>query len=440
MANIQEQFSLWPITYGRFTILITGLVAVITIDILMSDLSLAIGNLPWSMPLFLAIIVAYSLIQYGVFVFIRNRTKNIERKYGFIRILSLALTIVQYIMIAILVYLLLMILERNSYNSMIIMVAIGISYGTTAAIFALLSFRFAKWYSNNRTFIVLLYCVVTLVMAFRIAAILPFYETLLLNIPEERRLESAIPEYNPNPILHNIYGISSGTALMLLWISTSILLRHYHNKIGKIKYYLIMAVIAASAAYSMSDFVLTPALESYFGDVEYWTFTAFQGVLTGIALGVPFWSISHALGPTSDAVRNYMLICGFAFCIFITSGSAIIDHAPYPPFGLVAVICMQISAYMLFIALYSSAVSVSEDVSLRRNIKKKFLEQARFLDSIGSAEMEQELIKKAMAINLKESDQMYENSGIETSVNEDEMKKYLEDVLQEVKDLKSKDK
>lgn len=406
----------------------------------MSDLSLAIGNLASSIPIFIAIIIAYAIIQNLIFSFIRNKIKDIERKYSFIKRLSAAMSLLQYIIIALLAYLVFLILDRNYYDSLIIKVVIGISYASTSIIFALLSIRFAKWYLNNQNFIILLFFVVTLVIAFRIFAILPFYESLLLDIPEIRTLESAIPEYAPNILLNNIYGISSGVTSLLLWISTSILLRHYYDKLGKKKYYTVMIVIAASAIYSMSDFVLTPALESYFGDIWYWIFTAFQGLLAGITIGIPFWSISFALHHSNDTIRNYMLICGFAFCIFITSGSAIIDHAPYPPFGLVAIICMQLSAYMLFVSLYASAVAVSMDVNLRINLRKNLLEQTRFIDSIGSAEMEQELIKKVMIASLKESSKLNNNQEIQSSINEEEIKEYLDEILKDIKKNKYKNK
>ncbi|MBA3285064.1 MAG: hypothetical protein H0U27_08400 [Nitrosopumilus sp.] len=349
------------------------------------------------------------------------------------------MTILQFIIIALISYLVFSMLFRNSYDSLIIKVVIGLSYVSTAFIFACLSFRLAKWYSNNQSFTVLLFFVVTLSIAFRIAAIFPFYESLLTEIPQIRTLESPMPDYNPNVLLNNIYGISSAVSSLLLWISTSILLRHYYDKLGKQRYYLLMAVIVASAIYSMSDFVLTPAPESYFGDVWYWVFTAFQGLLLGVATGTPFWSISNALKKSKNAsVSNSLLICGFAFCMFITSGSAIIDHAPYPPFGLVAIVCMQLSAYMLFVGLYSSAISVSEDTNLRINLRKNLLEQTKFLDSIGSAEMEQELMKRVINISLKESDKIQDNMGIEPSVNEEEMKQYLKEILQEIKNKKSK--
>ena len=350
------------------------------------------------------------------------------------------MSLLQYIIIALLAYLVFLMLDRNSYDSIIIKVVIGISYASTSIIFALLSIRFAKWYLNNQNFIVLLLFVLTLVIAFRIFAILPFYESLLSDIPEIRTLESTIPEYTPDILLNNIYGISSGVTSLLLWISTSILLRHYYDKLGKTKYYTVMTVIAASAIYSMSDFVLTPALESYFGEIWYWVFTAFQGLLAGITIGIPFWSISYSLHHSNDNVRNYMLICGFAFCIFIISGSAIIDHAPYPPFGLVAITCMQLSAYMLFVSLYSSAVAVSRDVNLRINLRKNLLEQTRFIDSIGSAEMEQELMKKVMIASLKDSSKLNDNQEIQSSINEEEMKKYLDEVLKEIKKNKYKNK
>ncbi len=329
---------------------------------------------------------------------------------------------------------------RNAYETGITMIGIGLSYSATVIIFALLSIRFITWYKTNKNFLVLIYFIVALTIAFRIISIIPFYESMLFAIPDLRTSESEIPEYSPIPLLNNIYGISSGTALMLLWISTSILLLHYRKKLGNMKYYSVMILIATAAAYSMCDFVITPALASIIGEgVEYWIFTAFQGVLPGIAMGVPYWTISTALKDRNQSIRNFMLLCGFAVSIFIASGSAIVDHSPFPPFGILAVMCMQLASFVLFIALYASALSVSEDISLRQIIRKNFIQQAGFLESIGSAEMEEELIKRTTAISFNEANRLYEITGIQSTVDEIEIKNYLEDVIQELKKNNSRE-
>ncbi len=47
--------------------------------------------------------------------------------------------------------------------------------------------------------------------------------------------------------------------------------------------------------------------------------------------------------------------------------------------------------------------------------------------------MEQELHKRVLTIAKKNSDIMTEETGIEPSLSEDDMKQYLEEVLKEIK-------
>ena len=40
---------------------------------------------------------------------------------------------------------------------------------------------------------------------------------------------------------------------------------------------------------------------------------------------------------------------------------------------------MGLSAYLIFVGIYSSGVSISEDINLRRSIKKSAIEEAKLL-------------------------------------------------------------
>jgi len=419
------------------TIILSVFVIILALDILISDLSLVLGNFSWTLPVFVLFVISYFIIQRWIFAFVKRNIADL-RKNNFIQSMSSAMTLLQYVMIFFLSYVILSILATNAYETWVIMLLIGMSYGATIFIFSLLAFRFLKWYLSNKNFFVLMYFVVSLVIAIRIIAILPFYEDLLAGIPNDRLIDSAIPEYDPDLSLNGFYGISSGVAIILLWISAVTMVHHYHKKISRSKYYIIITVIAISAAYSMSDFVLTPALEAVFGETEYWVFTAFQGVLTGIALGAPFWAIGSALRGSSRKIGNFMLLCGFAFCIFITSGSAIIDHAPFPPFGIIAVISMQMSAFILFVALYASAVSASEDINLRNLIRKNFYDQAGFIERMGSAEMEEDLIKRTLTLSKNEAKQYYTKTGIKATISDTELIRYAGEVLNEIKNITQK--
>jgi hypothetical protein len=98
---------------------------------------------------------------------------------------------------------------------------------------------------------------------------------------------------------------------------------------------------------------------------------------------------------------------------------------------------MGLASYLLYLGIYSSAVSVSEDSRLRQTIRKAALKESQqFLDAIGSAEMELEVERRVIRFSKKTKDLMEQETGISTSVDEDDMKSYLEVVLIELKDMK----
>jgi thioredoxin-like negative regulator of GroEL len=99
---------------------------------------------------------------------------------------------------------------------------------------------------------------------------------------------------------------------------------------------------------------------------------------------------------------------------------------------------MGLASLLLLVGIYSAAISVSEDTKLRQTIRKLAIKESKLLDSIGSAEMEQEIIKKVDTIAKKQSDIMKEQTGIIPSMNENDVKDYLEQVINEIKNTKEK--
>jgi hypothetical protein len=108
------------------------------------------------------------------------------------------------------------------------------------------------------------------------------------------------------------------------------------------------------------------------------------------------------------------------------------SQAAYPPYGLASVSLTGLSCYLIYSGLFSSAAIVSQDTTLRQSIRRSVTEQSKLLDSIGTAHMEQELQSHVLTIARKNSDAMAEETGIETSMTEDDMKDYLEIVMKEL--------
>jgi hypothetical protein len=127
-----------------------------------------------------------------------------------------------------------------------------------------------------------------------------------------------------------------------------------------------------------------------------------------------------------------MIIAAYGFILFYVAGSAMASQAAYPPFGLASVGFTGLSCYLIYAGLYSSAVTVSQDTALRVSIRKSVTEQTKFLHSMGTAHMEQELQSTVLKIAKKHSDEMTEKTGIETSMTDSDIKEYMAMVLNEI--------
>jgi hypothetical protein len=69
---------------------------------------------------------------------------------------------------------------------------------------------------------------------------------------------------------------------------------------------------------------------------------------------------------------------------------------------------------------------------LRQSIRKSVKEQYNLLGDIGSAQTVQEIERKVVSITKDYKKSMIEDSGIQPSLTEDDMKQYMSQVLQEI--------
>lgn len=127
-----------------------------------------------------------------------------------------------------------------------------------------------------------------------------------------------------------------------------------------------------------------------------------------------------------------MIIAAYGFVLFYIAGSASTSQAAYPPYGLISVSFTGLSCYLIYNGLYFSAVSISQDMNLRQSIKKSVMEQSKLLDSIGTAEMQNEVQKQILIAASKTSESMSDKTGIEPSMDEDDIRDYIQLVIKEL--------
>jgi hypothetical protein len=245
------------------------------------------------------------------------------------------------------------------------------------------------------------------------------------------------PDFEPASLTSQVGAVgqlSSTIAYILTWVSTVVLLRPYMNKIGRVKFWGIMGfAFIYLISYPLYIFgFLSPTGETDTEIMNNILVISTASILAGLVFGAAFLSIARTLR-RGTPIRHYLILAAYGMFIFYISGSSTVSQAAYPPFGLVSVAFTGLSTYLIYVGLYSTAVTLSQDLTLRKTIRKSVLEQSKLLDSIGTAQMEKELQTTVLTIAKKTSHEMKENSGIEVSLNEDELRDYMSVVMNELK-------
>lgn len=70
---------------------------------------------------------------------------------------------------------------------------------------------------------------------------------------------------------------------------------------------------------------------------------------------------------------------------------------------------------------------------MRQSIRKFAFRQSELLNSIGTAHLEQEIQKRVVGMSRQMQVSIQEESGIKSSLDEQAVKSYIEEVLKEVK-------
>jgi hypothetical protein len=398
--------------------------------------------------LFIGIAVVFAIGGILILQYVKTKIKESVARALHLHTTHIGVTIAQYVLIAIIAFVIAQILLTTQYNTVMIAAALSISYGLWIITLALLSRAFLSWLRSSRSNVtvskrnVMVLILALSMIAYVVNGVTGLANYLLMLQEQLEVVTSAdvafFPEFDPESQqqqINAVYQISAAVAYVLTWIGTVMLLRPYIHRIGKIKFYAIMGSAMVYYLIQYPLFVLgylTPTGES---DVEVMNTILIFGiaaVFSGIIFGAAFLSIARTLQKGS-ALREYMIIAACGMLLFYVAGSAAVSQAAYPPFGLSSVSFTGLACYLIYTGLYSSAISVSQDVGLRQSIRKSAIKEVKFLESMGTAQMEQELQKRVLTIAKKNSDIMTEDTGVQPSLSEDDMKQYLEEVIREIK-------
>jgi hypothetical protein len=414
------------------TILIDSEIGVIA-DFIPEQISSSVG-----LATFLGIAIIFAVAQYFILSYIKQSNKETRAKALNLDLTYWIVSVAQYILVGILVYVILQIIVAQQYSIVTLYASHVISYGLWIMTLSLLARAFFSWYklSNKNTMVLILAISMIAYVINGIAGLASYLDMLAQQKPVVTSNDIAyFPEFGI-ALLGSQIGlvnqIASSIAYILTWIGTVKLLYPHIKKLGKTKFWIVMGAAMIYYLISFPLFVLGYFTPSENVDAKTnILIISLGGIFSGIIFGAAFLSVARTLR-METALRNHMILAAYGFLLFYIAGSATAAQAAYPPYGLASVSLIGLSCYLIYSGLYSSAAIVSQDSTLRQSIRRSVTEQSRLLDSIGTAQMEQELQSRVLTIAKKNSDAMAEETGVETSMSEDDMKDYLEVVMNEL--------
>jgi hypothetical protein len=390
--------------------------------------------------IFIVIAAIFVISQHLFLAYIKQSNKeNRDRvPHLHLHLLQAGVSISQYLLAALVVLVILQILIMREYNIITLYITYAISYGLWIVTLSLLVRAFFSWYrfSNKDVLVLILALSMIAYVINGIIGLAEYFDTLA---QQKQIVTSTDVAYFPEFSIESVGSqigianhIASTAAYILTWIGTVKMLYPYVKKLGKFKFWIIMGVAMVYYLIEFPLFVLgyfTPS-EDTDAMTNIIIFST-AALLSGIIFGAAFLSVARTLRKDSS-LRKHMMIAAYGFVLFYIAGSAAAAQAAYPPYGIVSISFIGLSCYLIYVGLYSAAVTVSQDTSLRVSIRKSLTEQSKFLHSMGSAQMEQELQSTVMKIAKKHSDVLTEKNGVEPSMTESDIKEYMSMVLSEI--------
>ena len=383
----------------------------------------------------------FIIAQYFTLHFVNRGSNKIGIKDSTLHFDAIRRTVsvAQYILAAFLLVAVFQMAVASHYYVVIISGITSVSFTLAFATMGILAWRFFRWYRSKKDATVVLYGLSSATLAAKNTFMLGFMLPVLSSRPSEIGEHSSIYAYfavGSIPYISS-YGLDISTIIsfILMWITTVMLLHHYSTSLGKAKYWVLICI---PLLYFLSQFAIL--YSGAFGSLLQINPTSISIIVSiiftmslpigGLLFGGAFFIIARRI-PPGNIVKNYLALYGCGIMLFFIPGQVNLINSPYPPFGLVALSSIGLASYLILVGLYSSAISISHDKKLRQSIRK--FVRAKLLDNIALAQMEEEMNKEVVKLVKENSEILGAQTGVYPSLSEEDIKHYLQTVLEETK-------
>ena len=415
------------------------------VDYIVADFIVKFNASSAGIILFVFISVGYILGQTILMKFMNSSSSAIKSRSILIATLHRAVSIVQYVLAANVILIIIQILLFSGYSTINLLSVTFISNFFTASLLVIFALSFLSWYKNKKQSIgILLYALAFLILAVS-EVVSGSGSAYLLSQKDQWITPTSEVKFSDFPdgtffdIFFSFYRYIDYSSFLLVLIASAILLYHYSKKTSNPKIILIIALPILGYTSSILDALHILSADTNPNLFYYYIYIALVSASVGILFAFSFWIVSKKL-PESP-VKTFLKITAYGFVLLYFSNNISVTIAAYPPFGVNSLSLLSLSSYFVLFGLYSSALSLSQDLTLRQHLRSLAKNDNNLLSSIGTAQMESE-VKRAVG-ELKDvadehEKELAEKSGIETPVPESEIEDYLKQVIEEVAKTRKK--
>ncbi|HEY7507679.1 MAG TPA: hypothetical protein VH677_01000 [Nitrososphaera sp.] len=439
--------AIFPLASRRASIVMSGIIVALLSLVIFSVRQniLTYDNTLETLYFVLTVAIAWGAGSWVLLGYVKKATTaSGARRGAFISALHLAVVAIQFSMLAVMLF---VILDRSA--EYVMPYVNGLTSGFAILIMGAFAFKILGWYrKNHRKLIILLYfftaASIAVMLSADLAAKFLITYTLAESAPGETSREAFLykrfeggelvkqdiePDLTVSYIvpmaylpafafLNNYPGLSS---LLLRWGATSYTLNIYNRERKKVNGAIFLVLITLPIAI----FVLGQSPNLLGITPEPWTRPLFRG--GNIAIGVLFGMAFLAMAGKGSAVRDYLTVAAVGIMILtIAFGITNMQQT----FGIAGHSLVLLSSYMFAVGLYYCAVSVSHDAALRKEIKRSAHgASADLLESVGTAEMYEELEQKLLKMTKQQTARLLSETGVRPSLEEIDVKQYLDKVV-----------
>jgi len=191
-----------------------------------------------SIAAFIGIFAVFVVTQYYILAFVNYNNKSHNVRARFLHTTHKIVTVIQYLLAGIILLVILQILTAQQYNTILLYLAISISYVIWIVMFSLLAKAFFSWYRSTKNLMILIFALS--MIAYVINGALGLYYQLD-ELAKRNFIISLgdIAVFTESPSsTDTVYQIASSISYVLTWIATVMLLRPYIERFGKVRFWI----------------------------------------------------------------------------------------------------------------------------------------------------------------------------------------------------------